>query len=102
MGGRKMTDLKEMIEREISGFLDWPGDNKHIVTTASAKLFAEHVAQLYAESKPATDVSALVEALEVFVENHGYCSYLSNEEKEAEPEVREARELIAAHRKQGG
>ena len=43
-----MTDLKELIEREIAGFLDWPGDNKNIVTTASAMLFAEHVAKLWA------------------------------------------------------
>jgi len=44
-----MTDLKELIKREVAGFLDWPGDNKNIVTTASAMLFAEHVATLYAD-----------------------------------------------------
>lgn len=49
-----MTDLKELIEREVAGFLDWPGDNKNIVTTVSAMLFAEHVARLYADHIPET------------------------------------------------
>src|SRR5690554_6589570 len=44
----------------------------------------------------------LVEMLEVFVDDHGDSSYLSVEEKEAVPVVREARKLIAAHRKNGG
>lgn len=59
-----MTDLKELIEREMAGFLDWSVYNKSIVTTTNAKRFAEHVARLYAESRPAPDVAQLVEALE--------------------------------------
>lgn len=44
-----MTDLKDLIEREIDQYLEWPTEDKSIVTTASAKLFAEHVARLYAD-----------------------------------------------------
>ena len=44
-----MTDLKEMIERELESFIEWPTDDKSHVTTTSAKLFAEHVAKIYAD-----------------------------------------------------
>ena len=47
-----MTDLKELIEREIDQYLEWPTADKSHVTTASAKLFAEHVATLYADHIP--------------------------------------------------
>lgn len=44
-----MSDLKELIERELESFIEWDGDDKSIVTTTSAKLFAEHVAKIYAD-----------------------------------------------------
>ena len=44
-----MTDLKEMIEQELDQYLEWPTADKSHVTTVSAKLFAEHVARLYAD-----------------------------------------------------
>ncbi|NLY58915.1 MAG: hypothetical protein GX071_10330, partial [Gammaproteobacteria bacterium] len=44
-----MTDLKELIELELEHFIEWEGDDKSIVTTVSTKLFAEHVAKLYAD-----------------------------------------------------
>lgn len=44
-----MSDLKELIEREMESFIEWDGDDKSIVTTTSAKLFAEHVAGLWAD-----------------------------------------------------
>lgn len=47
-----MTDLKDLIEREIDQYLEWPTADKSHVTTVSAKLFAEHVARLYADHIP--------------------------------------------------
>lgn len=44
-----MTDLKDLIEREIDQYLEWPTADKSHVTTVSAKLFAEHVARLHAD-----------------------------------------------------
>lgn len=44
-----MTDLKELIEQEIDQYLEWPTADKSHVTTVSAKLFAEHMARLYAD-----------------------------------------------------
>ena len=48
-----MTDLKELIEQETDQYLEWPTVDKSHVTTVSAKLFAEHVATLYADHIPA-------------------------------------------------
>ena len=40
--------LKKLIEDQVHQFFDWDGcEDQHIVTTTSAKLFAEHVAILY-------------------------------------------------------
>lgn len=47
-----MTDLKELIEQEIDQYLEWPTADKSHVTTVSAKLFAEHMARLYADHIP--------------------------------------------------
>ena len=44
-----MANLKEIIEQELDQYLEWPTADKSHVTTVSAKLFAEHVAQLYAD-----------------------------------------------------
>ncbi|WP_285275277.1 hypothetical protein [Halopseudomonas bauzanensis] len=43
-----MNDLKKLIEHELEYYLEWPATDKSIVTTTSAKLFAEHVAKLWA------------------------------------------------------
>lgn len=37
-----------------------------------------------------------IEALEALINSHGYTSYLSDEEKEHDPEVRAARRALAA------
>lgn len=54
-----MTYLKDLIEREIERYIEWPTDDKSIVTTVSAKLFAEHVARLYADHIP--DAGKMIE-----------------------------------------
>jgi hypothetical protein len=41
--------LRQLINEQADLFFDWEGcDNQAIVTTVSAKLFAEHIAKLYA------------------------------------------------------
>jgi|LSQX01.2.fsa_nt_gb hypothetical protein len=65
-----MIDLKELIERELVSFLEWPSDHKGSVTTTSAKLFAEHVARLYADHIPeATKKIGRPQIREVFMRN---------------------------------
>lgn len=44
-----MNDLKKLIEHEFEHCLEWSTADKSIVTTTSAKLFAEHVAKIYAD-----------------------------------------------------
>lgn len=52
-------DLRDLIEREIEQYLEWPTADKSHVTTVSAKLFAEHVARLYADHIP--DAGKMIE-----------------------------------------
>lgn len=40
--------LREIIEREADRFFEWPSADKSHVTAVSTKLFAEHIATLYA------------------------------------------------------
>lgn len=40
--------LREIIEREADQFFEWPSADKSHVTAVSTKLFAEHIATLYA------------------------------------------------------
>lgn len=45
--------LREIIEREADRFFEWPSADKSHVTAVSTKLFAEHIATLYASPIPA-------------------------------------------------
>lgn len=53
------------------------------------------------EYVPATVAADLLKTLEKLVESYGYTSYISDEEKEADPDITAARAAIAQARKLG-
>ena|SRR5690625_2615403 len=58
-----MKNIKTLIEREFDAFFEFETDNRDVVTSTSAKLFAEHVVGIAtAPESPAVQVEPVGEA----------------------------------------